>query len=73
VGGVVAALTDRLFPMTADLVADLPEAEAAELQDKLSMLNSMMNPEVHYLPFKYLLCRAPIHPLLLIDLTQNYI
>lgn len=38
--------TDFDFPTDSDIVADLPEAEAAELQDKLSVINSMMSPEV---------------------------
>ena len=37
---------DMCFTFTPDLVADLPEAEAAELQDKLSAINSMMYSEV---------------------------
>ncbi|XP_025078268.1 protein unc-13 homolog B-like isoform X7 [Pomacea canaliculata] len=39
-------LLDARFELPYDIVADLPEAEAAELQDKLSVINSMMSPEV---------------------------
>ncbi|XP_070209197.1 protein unc-13 homolog B-like [Littorina saxatilis] len=41
-----SVLIDARFELPYDVVADLPEAEAAELQDKLSAINSMMNPEM---------------------------
>ncbi|KAL8606645.1 hypothetical protein ACOMHN_025744 [Nucella lapillus] len=41
-----SVLLDARFELPYDVVADLPEAEAAELQDKLSVINSMLNPEM---------------------------
>ncbi|XP_041370818.1 protein unc-13 homolog B-like isoform X3 [Gigantopelta aegis] len=39
-------LIDARFELPYDVVADLPEAEAAELQNKLSVLNSIMSQEM---------------------------
>ncbi|XP_055956306.1 protein unc-13 homolog B isoform X3 [Patella vulgata] len=39
-------LIDARFELPYDVVADLPEAEAAELQNKLSVLNTIMNQEM---------------------------
>ncbi|KAL8565273.1 hypothetical protein ACOMHN_001171 [Nucella lapillus] len=41
-----SVLLDARFELPYDVVSDLPEAEAAELQDKLSVINSLMSPEM---------------------------